>query len=169
MSALVIKQIKPSRLRIDAMRLQLLNDVRKVGTGIKADFEKTTATWKTQVKFEVQVSLAGGPQAEVFTTNKIYGYVDKGTEPHVILPKRKKALSFVWGGPGSYRPKTRPGVIGSSGGGATGDRVAFKGVLHPGTKPRNFSKEIQKLWTPRFKRAMEASMSKVAKVSGHAM
>lgn len=169
MSALVIKVIKPSRLKVDAMRLQLLNDMRKVGTGMKKDFEKTTATWDHKVKFEQQISLAGGPQVEIFTTDEIYGFVDKGTEAHIILPKRKKALSFVWGGPGSYKAKTTPGIIGSSSGGPSGDLVAFKGVIHPGNEPRNFSKEIQKEWTPKFKRAMEASMRKVASASGHAL
>lgn len=165
MSALVIKIIKPSRLRVDAMRLQLLNDMRKVGTQIKNDFEKVTATWKTQVKFEQQISLAGGPQVEIFTTNKIFGYVDQGTRPHVIKPKRAKALRFQSG----YKAKTTPGVIGSSAGGPFGPVVFSKGVDHPGNKPGNFSKEIQKIWTPKFKRAMEASMSKVAKASGHAL
>lgn len=165
MSALVIKQIKPSRLRVDAMRLQLLNDMRKVGTGIKADFEKTTATWKTPVKFEEQISLSGGPQVEIFTLSKIYGYVDQGTRPHVIRPKKAKALRFQSG----YKAKTTPGIIGSSAGGPFGDVVFSKAVNHPGNAPRNFSKEIQKIWTPKFKRAMEGTMSKVAKVSGHAL
>lgn len=165
MSALVFKVIKPTRLRVDAMRLELLNSMRKVGTGIKGDFEKTTATWKTPVKFDEQISLSGGPQVEIFTTNKIYGYVDQGTEPHVIVPKKAKALRFQSG----YRAKTTPGVIGSSGGGSFGDTVYSKGILHPGNAPRNFSKEIEKIWQPKFKRAMEASMSKVAKASGHAL
>jgi len=165
MSALVYKIIKPSRLREDALRLTLLNEVRKVGTQIKADFEKTTATWDHKVVFEEQISLSGGPQVEVYTTDKIYGYVDRGTRPHIIRPVKAKALRFQSG----YKAKTMPGVIGSQGGGSFGDTVFSKGVQHPGNAPRNFSKEIEKAWTPKFKRAMEAAMSQAAKASGHAL
>lgn len=163
MSALVIKVIKPSKLNEAAMRLQLLNDMRKVGTAMKASFAEVTATWKTEVLFEVQISLAGGPQVEVFTTNKIWDYVDRGTPPHVIRPKNAKALRFQSG----YAAKTTPGVIGSSAGGPFGPVVFSKGVNHPGNQPGGFTKEIQKIWTPKFKRTMEASMVKVAKASGH--
>lgn len=169
MSALVIKQIKPSRLKVDAMRLQLLNDMRKVATKIKADFEKTVATWKTKVKFEVQISLSGGIQVEVFTTNEIYGYVDKGTEEHIVEAKNAPFLVFKWGGPGSYSAKTTPRVIGSKDSSQSGTKRGFAWVLHPGNAPREFSKEIQKLWEKKFLRAMEASMRVVAQVSGHAL
>lgn len=165
MSALVYKVIKPSRLKEDALRLTLLNEIRKVGTQIKADFEKTTASWDHKVAFEEQVSLAGGPQVEIYTTDKIYGYVDQGTRPHAIRPVRAKALRFQSG----YKAKTAPGVIGSGAGGPFGDTVFSKGVQHPGNAPRGFSKEIEKIWTPRFKRAMEKAMSQAAKASGHGM
>lgn len=172
MSALVYKVIKPSRLRVDAMRLQMLNDMRAVGTKIKADYEKTTATWEHKVKFEQQISLSGGPQVEVYTTDEIYGYVDQGTKPHDIWAgyytgkSNKKVLAFS----SQSTPKTIPGVIGSSAGSA-GSVDTFRPYVanHPGTKARNFSKEIEKIWQPRFKREMEATMSRVAKVSGHAL
>lgn len=165
MSALVFKEIRPSRLREDTMRLTLLNEMRKVGTGIKASFNETTKTWNRKPVFEEQISLAGGPQVEIYTTDEIYGYVDQGTRPHVIRPVKAKALRFQSG----YKAKTIPGVIGSQNGGSFGDTVFSKGVQHPGNAPRNFSKEIEKIWTPRFKRAMEAAMSQVAKASGHSL
>jgi len=165
MSALVIKQIKPTRLKVDALRLQLLNDMRAVGVEIKQDFEKTTATWDRKVAFETQISLSGGAQVEVSTSDEIYGYVDLGTRPHVIRPKRAKALRFQSG----YVAKTTPGVIGSSAGGPFGDTVFSRGVNHPGTKARNFSKGITELWQTKFKRKMEQAMSSAAKASGHAL
>ncbi len=171
MSALVIKEIKPSKLRVDAMRLVLLNAVRKTGTGIKADFEKTTATWKNKPKFEQQISLSGGPQVEIYTTDEIYGYVDQGTKPHEIWAgyytgkSDKKVLAFA----SKSTPKTKPGVIGSFGG-SSGKVDTFRPyVQHPGGAPRNFSKEIQKQWTPKFKRRMEKAMKQAAQASGHAI
>lgn len=169
MSALVIRPISPTTLQVQAMRLAFLNAMRKVATQIKADFEKTTATWKTKVKFEIQISLAGGIQVEVFTTNEIYGYVDEGTEAHIIEAKNAPFLVFKWGGPGSYSPKTKPGVIGSTGSSQSGTKRAFAAVIHPGNAPRGFTKEIQRIWQTKFEIAMDATMIKVAQASGHAL
>ena len=172
--ALVVKEIKPAKLKEDALRLKLLNAIRKQGTQIKAEFDKTTATWEHDVKFKTEVSLAlDGPAAFVFTDDEIYGYVNNGTKPHPIFAgiytgkSNKKALSFQWGGKGSYRAKTRPRVIGSTAGGPTGPRVARPYVDHPGTKGRHFDEVIEKDQQPKFKRRMEQAMREAARASGH--
>jgi len=170
--ALVIKEIKPSRLRDDKLRLTLLNEMRKVGTEMKQDFEKTTATWEHKPKFTVDVSLTQpGPQLMVGTDDEIYGYVSKGTKPHAIFAgiytgkSNKRALAF----PSKSSPKTRPGVIGSTSGSRGGKTVVRPYVQHPGTKPRKFEEAIAKLWKKRFKDRMEAAMKKVARESGHGL
>lgn len=161
----IFKVIKPSRLREDAMRLALLNGMRRMGTKIKQDFEKTVATWKNKPKFEVLVSLTKpGPTVVVDTNDPIYRYVSEGTKPHVILPKRAKALAFK----GTYTAKTVPGVIESRAGGSGGADVFSQGVLHPGTKPRRFQKLIADKWRKAFRSEMEQVMREVRKESGHA-
>ena len=165
-----VKLIKPSTLKVDAIRLAFLNAIRKQATEIKKEFEKTTATWKTDVEFEQAISLKGpGPELLVFTDNEIYGYVNNGTEEHIIQPKRAKALAFQWGGKGSYTPKTTPRVIGSKRGGPSGPMVSRAWVLHPGSEGRHFDDEIEKKTRPQFKRAMEKAMSDARKKSGHAI
>lgn len=164
--ATVWKTIKPSRLREDAMRLALLNGMRRMGTKIKQDFEKTVQTWKNKPKFEVLVSLSGpGPTVVVDTNDEIYHYVSMGTRPHVIRPKRARALAFR----GTYTAKTVPGVLEARAGGASGDAVFSQEVHHPGTKPRNFQKMIGDKWQKQFKREMESVMREVARESGHGM
>ena len=172
MPALVFKEIKAKRLKVDAFRLHLLNEMRKVGTEIKADFEKTTATWEHKPKFTVDVSLTRpGPQVMVGTDDEIYGYVSGGTKPHDIFAgiftgkSRKRALAF----PASSTPKTRPGQIGSWPGSRGGDTVVRPYVRHPGTKPRKFEEAIAKKWKPKFKRRMEAAMKQAVQKSGHAL
>ena len=172
MTAIVYKEIKPSRLKIDALRLTLLNEMRKAGTAIKQDFEKTTATWSKKPRFEVQISLVGGPTVLVGTDDEIYGYVDRGTEPHEIWAgfytgkSNKKTLAFA----SSSTPKTKPGVIRSFPGSRGKIDVFVPYVAkHPGTKARGFSKEIAKQWKPKFKRRMEKAMAQAAKASGHAL
>ena len=171
---LVIKQIKPRRFNDKAFRASLLGQMTKTKNDMLKDFQKTTATWKHKVEFEAALSQSlGGASVHVITTDEIYNYVNNGTDPHPIFAgqytglSNKKALSFKWGGKGSYRPKTRPRIIGSTPGGPTGPRVARAYVQHPGTKPRKFDLTIGKKWEPMFKRRMEQAMSKAAQASGH--
>jgi len=171
MSALVYKLIKPQTLKVDAFRLVFLNALRQAGRDIMADFEKTVASWDTKVVFEMQISLSGGLQVEVYTENEIYGYVDKGTRPHDIWPgfytgkSDKKVLAFS----STFSPKTIPGVIGS-GPGSRGKVDTFRPyVKHPGTKARNFSEEIQKKWQTIFKTRMEQALKQARLASGHAL
>lgn len=171
MSALVYKLIKPQTLKVDIFRLYFLNALRQAGRDIMKDFEKTTATWKNKPTFEIQISLSGGLQVEVYTEDEIYRYVDKGTEPHDIWPgfytgkSDKKVLAFS----STFSPKTIPGVIGS-GPGSRGKVDTFRPyVEHPGTKARNFSEEIQKKWQTIFKTRMEQALKQARLASGHAL
>ena len=165
--ATVTKVIKPSRLKQPAMRAALLAGMDKVGKKILADFEKTTATWDHKVKFEVLADLSGpGPYVIVDTDDEIYGYVNNGTRPHLIFPKKPGGrLAF----PSGYHDKTTPGVIGSHAGGSFGPTVFRPYVEHPGTEARNFDAIIAKIWGPRFKREMEPIMANVARASGHSI
>ncbi len=142
------KVIKPAKLRIDEVRLELLNALGREGTAIKQEYEKTVRTWQHKPKFEQQISLAKGEAAVlVGTDDKVFGYVDLGTRPHIIVPKRAGLLRFQSG----YKAKTAPGVIGSSAGGKFGSVVYSRIVHHPGTVARNFSKIIQNADKSHFK------------------
>jgi hypothetical protein len=107
---------------------------------ILADYRRTVSTWKHSVSFEalVDTQADGSFDLIVGTDDRIYGYVDQGTRPHIIRPKHAKALAFLSG----YRAKTAPGVIGATGGGGFGSRVFAQLVHHPGTKARKFTQTI---------------------------
>ena len=169
--AIVGKVIKPARLKEDALRLKLLNAMRKGGRGIRRDFQKTTEHWKHDVQFDLEISLTlPGPFVLVATDDEIYGYVNNGTEEHLIWAgiytgKSDKTTLFF---SSQFVPKTRPGVIGSNPG-FVGERDTHTPyVEHPGTEARNFDKIIQKTWEPKFKRLMEGAMRDAAHASGHA-
>lgn len=79
---------------------------------------------------EVQL-LIEGPEKAV----EIFGYVDKGTEPHIIVPVRAAALAFRTG----YSARTAPIANAFAGTGkAFGPTVVRKWVLHPGSEAREF-------------------------------
>ena len=173
---IVAKAIKPGRFRSEAFTQAITAAANEAAKEIQKDFEATTKTWSHKPQFVKEVDTKTSPvQVLVGTDDEIYRYVDEGTKPHPIFAgiytgkSNKKALRFQWGGKGSYRAKTSPGVIGSKAGGPSGPFVAFPFVQHPGTKARNFDITIQKKWTPRFKRLMEQALSAGAKNSGHAI
>lgn len=166
-AVLKMKALKPKAFSGRDATNKLLGATRKAGNDIKKDFEKTTATWKRKVVFEVQYKVRpSGPEVFVFTDNRIYGYVNDGTEPHFIFPVRAKALAFPGGG---YSAKTTPRVIGSTSGGSSGATVFRAYVEHPGTTARNFDEEIGKLWESKFKRRIEDAMREARATSGHAL
>lgn len=164
MTGLSYTPITPKLLNVRAMKAELERELGATGEFMRRDFEKTTASWKHKPVFVVIVEAGPPAVVIVVTEDEIYGWVDRGTPEHIILPKRAKNLKFSSG----YRAKTTPGVIGSSAGGPFGPSVFSKGVIHPGTKARNFSKEIAKIWEPKFKARMSTAMGRAAKASGHA-
>lgn len=168
MSMISAKSIKPGKLKNDKMRLELLTAMNEIGDGIKKDFERTTKTWKHKVKFTIVKAIPtnlGRVEILVGSDDPIYRYVNEGTQAHVILPKNATRLRF----PSTYTAKTVPGVIDARQGGPSGNDVFSKGVIHPGTKARNFDDAIAKNWQKRMKRRMEEAMRRAVQVSGHAL
>ena len=168
-AAVVIKAIKPARFDDKAMTERLRYHAKKMSPEIRKDFEETTKTWKHKPKFVETVTGGkglGGFAIEVTTTDEIYGYVDQGTKPHIIRPKKPGGmLAFA----SAFSPKTKPRVLGSTAGHVGPVDTFRQEVQHPGTEAREFTKEIEKKWQPRFRQKMEAAMKDVAKASGHAL
>ncbi len=174
---ILTKTIKPQRLKDKAMRLTLLAAMKKFGTVVKKDFQGTTKTWTHKPKFESVISLTGpGPVLLVGTDDERYRWISDGTGLWGPKKKRypiwagyytgksdKKVLAF----PSMSTPKTQPGSL-KSGAGSKGEVDTFRAmVMHTGIKPRDFSGQIKKLETPKYKRAMEAAMRKARDVSGN--
>jgi hypothetical protein len=168
MMASVVKRIKPSRLKEDFLRLKILSIMHKMEREMKKDFQATTETWEYQPEWLSMVGTSpNGPEVMVWTDDKIYGYVNNGTESHVIVGN--PLLAFSWDGYGSYGPKTTPGIIGSVDAVLPTTPVVFSAVLHPGIEARNFDKAISEKWTPKFKDMCEQAMRDAVKESGHEM
>jgi hypothetical protein len=161
---IVTKAIKPNRLKDKAMYAAIEKAADTFSKDILLEFEITTATWEHQVKFEREISV--GPASIdilVGTDDEIYRYVDEGTRPHMIYPKGDYPLRFQSG----YNAKTTPGLISSKYGGSFGDVVYARGVSHPGTKAREFDKNITKKMGRPFRVAMEKAMRDARNASGH--
>jgi hypothetical protein len=126
------------------------------------DLESTTRTWKTKVAFDVTITQTGANYAVTAgTDNQIWGWVNSGTKPHTIRPKRSKYLRFSSG----YKAKTRVGIIGSIEGGAFGSDVFSAGVKHPGFKGRGFTQAIQKRRQKTMEQEISQGIAEVARTA----
>lgn len=182
--------IIPREMNTVAMARELSKVLEGVQREMLADYGLTVKTWKNKPSFAV-LDGQGRPRAGLniitpfaFGVNKvefsvgpdptkpfydIFVYVDAGTRPHVIRPKKPGGkLVFKWGGPGSYTAKTQPRVIGSGPSRQTGDIQHRLVVHHPGNKPRFFSEVLYYKWATAFGRRFYGAMPQVARASGHA-
>lgn len=100
-------------------------------------YQQCTSTWANQPTFEAAKVSDG---YVIGTDDEIFEYVDQGTKPHIITPKRAKVLAFGAGG----TPKTQPGVIGSRSGSRGSTKVFTQRVQHPGTQARDFTGLVKK-------------------------
>lgn len=98
-------------------------------------FHDATDTWKHKPRFIVQV---GEFSRNIRVESVIFTYVDEGTKPHIIKPRRARFLRF--GTP--FIAKTVPSVLASRAGSRGNTQVFAKVVRHPGSKPRGFTKRI---------------------------
>jgi len=99
-------------------------------------YQKTTETWKHKPAFETQHRSTG--RWTVGTDDKIFGWVDKGTRPHIITARNVPLLRFTV----PFRAKTKPGYLTSYAGSRGSQWVSKHSVRHPGTKARHFSRTI---------------------------
>lgn len=128
----------------------IAQELAKEQKAILREYQSTTRTWANKPEFEVDEESEG---AVIGTDNPIYGYVDHGTKPHVIRPKRAKKLHFFASG---FVSKTVPRRLNPRAGRkATKAETFSSGVQHPGTEGREFSKIIRERSTARFWRNLQ--------------
>lgn len=158
-----VKAILPKKFNKNALADALVDEMNAFVDDIYDDFWDTVQTWKTKVKFSKRVILKTPLTGIVDTNNEIYGYVNFGTDPHPIPKVGTANLRFRTG----YTAKTKPGLIWSNRGGASGPWVGAKSVEHPGTEARNFDKAIARNRRRDFNKRMQKAMAKGATKSGH--
>ncbi len=109
---------------------------------IRINLNRSTATWRNKPTFDVKSRVTDTSLSVTADTDSdIYRYVDEGTRPHTIEPRGSGyPLRFQTG----YSAKTRPNVLSSSAGGASGPYVRAWSVRHPGTTPRRISQGVMR-------------------------
>ncbi len=144
MVAELSKSIKPKKLKVDQVRLRILNELRKEGRRATKEFEKTTATWKGEKPtFKSLIGLTTeaatvvvGPGSSTKGAQK-WVWLDEGTKPHPIVAKNAPNLVFRSGS--GFTAKTSVGKFSSRAGTNTGSFLKKKRVNHPGIEARNWT------------------------------
>lgn len=127
----------------DRLEKAVENALDGAALAAKADFGVTTQTWETPVKFEIEAVKQG--VREVFTTNKIYLYVNHGTR-----------VRYATMTP-DFQPKTTPRLIRSRRG-AGGVAYVRKDRPRPGIKARKFDEEIAKKWRKQLPKTLQRAI-----------
>lgn len=140
---IVVRAIKTGKpFQSSIFRDEVNTAAKEIQKDMLDDFKRTTKTWKHKPTFSAKVDYGasvGGVRIQVATDDPIYGYVDLGTKPHIIKPRKKGyPLKFQTGG----QPKTEPEVILSVPGRVGKNTARAMVVHHPGTKARKFTKVI---------------------------
>lgn len=151
MFKLEAKQSKNQPIDLAAIRKRIEQGLDDTAVEVKDDLDATTASWDHSVAF---VTKKQPMQRTISTRDKIYGYVELGTKPHNIFPRKARFLRFGL----NPAAKTKPGVIGSGPGSAGSPTVFRKGVRHPGTEPRRFIPAIVKKRRTRLAENIQARL-----------
>jgi len=59
MPAFICKAIKPKKLKLEAVTIELQKVIQQIGAGAEKDFGRTVATWKHKPNFEVVTDVSG--------------------------------------------------------------------------------------------------------------
>lgn len=150
---ITLTPIKPkaTRQKFQAVEAAVKAAFQQGAKELLEDFAKTYQTWEHKPRPRVRI---GRTDVEVRIDDAIWGYVDKGTRPHVIRARRAAALAFASG----YSAKTRPGSIIAGQGGPSGGAVFAQEVNHPGTKARGFSRRLRAKWKEKWPKLVQAAV-----------
>lgn len=133
-------------------RRAIENALSAAALGVQTDFGVTTRTFSTRPRFTIK---KGTFRRTISTSSEIYGYVTRGTRPHVIRPRRARALRFQSG----YQRKSIPRVIASRSGGSFGPVVYSQEVHHPGTEGTHVDQKIADKWERQWPITLQRSIA----------
>lgn len=137
---------------------------------IEGYFQNVVNEWAPENRPKIETKKTEGPNYIEWYTRpvgdnaRIWDYVTNGTKRHYITPKRPGyPLRFLWGGPGSYKPKTGFGGQYRGPGRVVNGRMRrFMIVDHPGNKGRNFEKHFKRYINPAFRKETERAVKRGA-------
>jgi len=135
------------------------------------EFNDIVGNWEHRPRFSSRKRLtSNSTTVYVFPTGSkevkdIWNWNVEGTPAHDIQVRTAPQLRFIWGGRGSYQPKTGPGgtFFGGPGTVRNGVWVGFDRVHHPGTAPREWPKVVREKLKDWYSREVGNAWSRAAR------
>ena len=155
MATISLVPIVPKRITSPAtLQRGIVNAARESNRVIKAQFERTTRTWRRRPPFtSTIVNQPNQVVGDTGTDSEIYGYINDGTSIRyaVMTP--------------DFTSKTRPGNIDASRGSGGFSHFNFR-QPRPGIEARRFDHTIARLVRPDIERILERELDRVVRESG---
>jgi len=134
------KAILPAQFNVNPAINAIPQALRQAAARMLEDFESTAANWEHKPTFTL--TTRGKDTISITTTDENWIRIDQGTQSkgYVLArkgPSGKRAFKIT-----KRRPKSKPGVIRSSGGGPTGEVRYRASYQHKGITPRRFTETI---------------------------
>lgn len=118
--------------------------------GVLSDLKVVTKTWEHKPPFVI--IKPSRFERVIGTDDRIFLFVDGGTDPHIIRPRNARVLTWIGA---NYRAKTVPRQVRSRKGGNDNTIVYARAVQHPGNEPRAFTEVIADEWQDRLPRIIQ--------------
>jgi len=139
---------------------------KEVKPPLLRSFRNVMVNWETKIPFKGRTSQKpDSVRLRILPFGSdinIWRWVSRGTKPHIIRARRAPQLVFLWGGPGSYKPKTKPiGKFGGPGVVVGGSIHRTQQVSHPGTEARKFEEVISADFKRDFSRIMNNAFKRI--------
>lgn len=167
------KAIKPGPYNQQAMSDALRKEMKGWGEEEAIpEFEKVTTGWRGERPYWIQIYRAGGtwlenliqPQEPDSPSAQKWKWLDLGTRPHVIAPKKEGGLLVF---PSNYHAGSYPGVLGTVPAHSGGKLIFAKEVMHPGTEPRGWTEMLVKKLQDSYYERAQVGFEEAASASGH--
>ncbi len=156
---ITIKAIVPKTILDQKVVVDNIQRIMKAKSApeVKRLFRQTVNGWDHKPDFLNKANRTTNSISQTIwaggSNGHIYSWVNFGTDPHPIPKSGTTPMHFKWGGPGSYKPSTRPRILKSGRHSQSGNLITMYKVNHPGIEePREFDKTIAKEYTPTFRR-----------------
>lgn len=165
--ARIVRTIQPKkRFKKAVFKKKIKEGLEETGKLILKEYEKTTRTFETKVKFTIHTRVFKQPfRVQVTTRNKIYKWINDGTKAHTIKPKKKGGVLVF---PAKTVAKTTPRLISSRKGFKSKKKIFVRGPVRvKGIKARRFDIPIAKRIRPKFNKIMQRKLNEAVDATGY--
>lgn len=154
MPTIRVKPIRKSRIPnySELVQKAIDRETEKETKNVKRELLIPTATWSSRPEFTVKRTKTG---FSVTTQDKRYKFTDEGTRAHTIKAKSGGSLAFN----SVFRAKTVPNKLVARAGASRPPKVFTTQVRHPGTKARNFTREVRNRSFKRYPRNVQKAIA----------